>query len=323
MVAIPAIRSPFSPWFGLWLLSLIAALGCTALVLGYKSYKLRERLLPRLLPKSGTSPPTNNDRLRFYLFVLLPWLVLYEVILAIGIPPDAISGMSRLEQRLPVLEWTQIIYASTYFLTLLAPVFAKTRSDLRSYSVRALWTMLIAYPAFLLIPLIAPKRPFIPHTLPGRLLLWERTLDSPVAAFPSFHVIWAILAAAVFARRWPRLKGLFYGWAILVAASCVTTSQHSILDVVGGAATVALVVRGSREWLRPAYSIGCIAVIALILTRLWLLAAPPQLIAGLFLILALPACLAIRPHIRLYQWTAVRLPKPESPPAHDRSHLSF
>jgi hypothetical protein len=226
---------------GLWLVSPVVALSCVALVLGYEPRK-------RLLPQAGTLPPTGNDRLRFYLFVLLPWLALYEVILAIGIPPDAISGMSRFEQRLPVIEWTQIVYASTYFMTVLAPVVAKTRSDLRTYSVRALWTMLLAYPAFLLVPLIAPKRPFTPHTLPGRLLLWERTLDSPVAAFPSFHVIWAMLAAEVFARRWPRLKVLFYGWAILVAASCVTTSQHSILDVLGGAATVALVVRGPQVW---------------------------------------------------------------------------
>ena len=230
---------------GLWLVSPVVTLSCAALVL---SYERRDSLLPESGASPPTSPPTDNDRLRFYLFVLLPWLALYEVVLAIGMPPDAISGMSRFEQRLPVLEWSQIIYASTYILTLLAPVFAKTRSDLRSYSVRAWWTMLVAYPAFLLIPLIAPKRPFTPHTLPGRVLLWERTLDSPVAAFPSFHVIWAMLAAEVFARRWPRLKGLFYGWAILVAASCVTTSQHSILDVLGGAATVALVVHGPQLW---------------------------------------------------------------------------
>jgi hypothetical protein len=226
---------------GLWFVSPVVALTCAALVLRYEPRG-------RLLPQAGTSPPTGADRLRFYLFVLLPWLALYEIILAIGIPPDAISGMSPFEQRLPVLEWTQIVYASTYFLTIFAPAIAKTRSDLRTYSVRALWTMLVAYPAFLLIPLIAPKRPFTPHTIPGRLLLWERTLDSPVAAFPSFHVIWAMLAAEVFARRWPKLKVLFYGWAILVSASCVTTSQHSILDVLGGAATVALVVHGPQAW---------------------------------------------------------------------------
>ena len=136
VVRIPAVHSP---WFGLALLS-VGALSCAALALGCKPHELRERLLPG----SGTSPPTANDRLRFYLFVLLPWLALYEVILAIGMPPDAISGMSRFEQRLPVLEWTQIIYASTYLLTIFAPVFAKTRTDLRNYSVRALWTMLVA-----------------------------------------------------------------------------------------------------------------------------------------------------------------------------------
>jgi hypothetical protein len=154
----------------------------------------------------------------------------------------------RFERSLPVQEWTQIVYASTYLVALSAAFIARTRSDLRRFSVYGLQTMLVAYPAYLIIPLIAPKRPFTPHTIPGHLLAWERTLDSPAAAFPSYHVIWAILAAEVFARRWPRLRLVFNGWAILVAVSCVTTSQHSILDIVGGAVTVALVARGPRLW---------------------------------------------------------------------------
>ena len=227
------------------------ALGCVALVLGYEGHELRKRFGPppaRLIPPAGALAPTRMERLSCYLFVLVPWLILYEAVLAIGMPPDAISGVSAPELRLPVLEWWQIVYASTYFLTVLAPVFAKTRSDLRSYSLRGLGTMLVAYPLYLAIPLISPKRPFTPHSIPGRLLFWERTLDSPVAAFPSFHVIWSILAAEVFARRWPKFRGLFYGWAILVAISCVATSQHSLLDVLGGAATVALVARAPQLW---------------------------------------------------------------------------
>jgi hypothetical protein len=230
---------------GLWLVSPAVALGCAALVQG--SGRSGE-MSPGVMPEPGNSTPTAGERVTCFLFVIVPWLLLYEAVLAIGIPPDAISGTSRFEQRLPVLEWTQIVYASTYLLAVSASFIAKTRSDLRRFSLRGLWTMLVAYPAYLVIPLIAPKRPFTPHTLPGRLLLWERTLDSPAAAFPSYHVIWAILAAEVFARRWPRLKWPFYGWAILVAASCVTTSQHSLLDVLGGAATVALVARGPRLW---------------------------------------------------------------------------
>jgi prolipoprotein diacylglyceryltransferase/protein-S-isoprenylcysteine O-methyltransferase Ste14 len=236
---------------GLWLVSPIVALGCAALVLGYERHDLRERFgsLPgSLLPPVGTSAPSGSDRLAWYLFVLLPWLILYEAVVAMGTPPDAVSGVSSFEQRLPVLEWSETLYASAYVFTALAPLFARTRSDLRTFSVRGLAAMLVAFPLYLVIPLIAPPRPFTPHTVFGHLLRWERTLDSPVAAFPSFHVIWAVLAAEVFARRWPRLTWLFYGWAFLVAASCVTTGQHPIVDVLGGFATVALVARAPAMW---------------------------------------------------------------------------
>ena len=110
--------------------------------------------------------------------------------------------------------------------------------------------MLVAFPLYLTIPLIAPPRPFTPHTVFGHLLRWEQTLDrnGPVAAFPSFHVIWALLAAEVFARRWPRLVWLFYGRALLVAASCVTTGQYLLVDVLGGVATVGLVAHGPSLW---------------------------------------------------------------------------
>jgi len=238
---------------GLWLVSPIVALGCAALVLGYERHDLRARFgsIPqRLLPEAGTSAPSGADRLAVYLFVLLPWLVLYEAVIAMGPPRGTVSTVLPFEQRLPVLEWSEIIYATAYVLTPLAPLFARTRNDLRSFSVRGLAAMLVAFPLYLTIPLIAPPRPFTPHTVFGHMLRWEQTMDRnrPVAAFPSFHVIWTLLAAEVFARRWPRLVWLFYGWALLVAASCVTTGQHPMVDVLGGVATVGLVARGPALW---------------------------------------------------------------------------
>jgi prolipoprotein diacylglyceryltransferase/protein-S-isoprenylcysteine O-methyltransferase Ste14 len=236
---------------GLWLVSPMVALGCAALVLGYERHDLRERFGTvggNLLPQAGTSAPSASDRLACYFFVLLPWLILYEAVVAMGTPPDAVSGVLPFERRLPVVEWSEIFYASVYVVTALAPLFARTRSDLRTFSVRGLGAMLVAFPLYLAIPLIAPPRPFTLHTGLGQLLRLERALDSPVAAFPSFHIIWAMLAAQVFARRRPRLTWLYYGWALLVAASCVTTGQHALVDVLGGAATVGLVVRGPALW---------------------------------------------------------------------------
>jgi prolipoprotein diacylglyceryltransferase/protein-S-isoprenylcysteine O-methyltransferase Ste14 len=236
---------------GLWLVTPIVATGCAALVLGYERHDLSERFgcVPRaVLPGAGPLAPAFAERLACYGFVLLPWLVLYEATIALGTPPDAVSGALAFERRLPVLEWTEAFYASAYILTALAPLAAKSRGDLRSFSVRGLAAMAIAFPLYWVIPLTAPPRPFAPHTALGRLLAWERTVDSPVAAFPSFHVIWAVLAAEVFARRWPRLAWVWRGWAVLVAAGCVTTGQHPVVDVLGGFAAIGLAASATALW---------------------------------------------------------------------------
>jgi len=240
---------------GLWLVSPIVALGCAALVLGYERHDLQTRFgrLPRrLLPEPGQAAPAVSDVLACYAFVLLPWLVLYEAVVAMGTPSDAVAALLPFERRLPVIEWSEAIYASTYVLTALAPFFARTRTDLRTFSARGLAAMVVAFPLYLAIPLTAPPRPFTPHAALGRLLVWERTLDSPAAAFPSFHVIWAVLAAEVFARRRPGIAWVWRGWALLVAASCVTTGQHPIADVLGGFGAAGLVVKGPalRQFIR-------------------------------------------------------------------------
>ncbi len=236
---------------GLWLVSPMVALGCAALVLAYERHDLRDRFgcSPRsLLPADEPAPASLPDRLACYAFVLLPWVVLYEAIVALGTPPDAVSSVLPFERRLPVLEWTEILYASPYAAIALAPLFAPTRRELRKFSVRALAAMAVVFPFFVAIPLIAPARPFVPHTAAGRLLAWERTLDSPAAAFPSFHVVWAVLAAELFGGRWPRMRWLCRVWAVLVAASCVTTGQHGVVDVLAGFATAGLVMRGPALW---------------------------------------------------------------------------
>lgn len=75
-------------------------------------------------------------------------------------------------------------------------------------------------------------------------------MDTPAEAFPSFHVIWALLAAEVFASRMPKLRWLWRAWAWMVAIACVLTGAHAIVDVVAGFAVVALVVSAPRLWQR-------------------------------------------------------------------------
>jgi protein-S-isoprenylcysteine O-methyltransferase Ste14 len=238
---------------GFWLVSPAAMLGCAALVLGYERDDLIRRFgyLPRPLIRLAADAPTApsvSERISWYLLVLIPWLILYEAVRALGAPPDARIAHLPFEARLPVLEWTEIFYFSIYPLTCAAPFVAGSRRDLRRFSIRGLVAMAVVFPLYLAVPLIAPPRPFTPHCPLGALLVWERAIDTPAAAFPSFHVIWALLAAEAFAGRMPRLKWLWRGWAVLVSASCVTTGNHAVVDVAGGFGVVALVASGTKVW---------------------------------------------------------------------------
>lgn len=240
---------------GLWLVSPVVILGCVALVQGFERHDLRRRFgdaieKPLLrLPAEGTEPPSVTERLSVYLLVLLPWLALYEAVRLFGVPKDAVVAFLPFEKRLPVYEWTELIYASTYAFVLLAPLAARTRRDLREFSISGLAATALIILLFLAIPLVAPPRPFEPHGPFGKLLAWERSLDTPAAAFPSFHVVWALLAARVYASRQTRhWKFVWWVWAALVSVSCITTGMHAFVDVLGGFAAFFFVTRIRAAW---------------------------------------------------------------------------
>jgi membrane-associated phospholipid phosphatase/protein-S-isoprenylcysteine O-methyltransferase Ste14 len=237
---------------GLWLVSTTVILASAALVLGYELPDMQARFgdaVPdqRLLPPDDRRQPTPLERSRCYLTVLLPWFVLYEAVIALGIPVDAKVAYLPFESRLRVWPWTEILYGSVYVVVVLVPLMARTRHALRSFSSRALLSMVIVFPLYLAVPLIAPPRPFVLNGALGVLLNFDRSRDSAVAAFPAYHVIWAFLAAEVMGRK-PWLRRLWQLWAVSVAASCVTTGMHALIDVLAGFLVVWVVVQMERAW---------------------------------------------------------------------------
>ena len=91
-----------------------------------------------LLPADESSTPDARERVAGYVFVLLPWLILYELVVALGVPHDAVAAYMPFERRWPVVEASEVAYASVYVVTALAPALARTRHDLRVSMVRGL-----------------------------------------------------------------------------------------------------------------------------------------------------------------------------------------
>ena len=239
---------------GLWLVSPTVILVCVALVQGFEKHDLARRF-GSTLPKPLIHLPPNEDgtpgmwnRLSVFFLVLLPWFILYEAVKVLGVPKDGISVYLPFESSLPVWDWTEAIYASAYLLVLAVPLVAGSRRALREFSEAGLTGIAVTVLIFLTVPIVAASRPFVPHGFFGDLLQFERVKDTPAAAFPSFHVLWALLAARVYAGRFPSLRQLCWIWAALVSASCIATGMHAMADVLGAIFVYFLVTRLRNVW---------------------------------------------------------------------------
>ncbi len=245
---------------GLWLVSPVVMLCCAALVFGYENPDLVKRFGSELkkplirLPSNEMASPSYAERLSVYLLVLLPWLILYEAVAALGIPKDAVVAYLPFENNLPVYEWTEIFYGSTYLFVILVPLVVNSSRGLREFSISGLAATGFIVLIFIAIPIIAPPREFVPQSFLGTLLIWERLADTPAAAFPSFHVVWAFLAARAYSGSLPNLRKLWWSLACAISISCITTGMHAVADVLGGAFVFLMVsrLRGIWEKLRRA-----------------------------------------------------------------------
>jgi protein-S-isoprenylcysteine O-methyltransferase Ste14/membrane-associated phospholipid phosphatase len=228
---------------GLWLVTPVMALLCAALVVGHERLDLAARfdgfrgsrpqpLLGR--PEESEERPRPLEKLGAAVAVFLPWLLLYEMVVQLGVSPRSFSTVLPWEAQWPVLEWTEIFYVLTYPFVVLVPFVTRSRRQLREFMAAGWWATAAGVFLQIVLPFQSPARAFEPATPLGRLLLWERTLDGPAAAFPSFHVLWALLAATVWSHRFPAWRGLWWLLAVLISVSCVTTGMHAVVDVIAG-----------------------------------------------------------------------------------------
>jgi len=246
-------------WFfespsGLWLVTPVLAAAALALVFGYEAHDLsarfgtdRKRAWLSLVPASDASP-TPSERAGAFVSCVLGWVIAYELIALSGPPSGGVPLTLPGEATWRVIEWAEPVYFSTYLAVATVALLPNSQRALRQFQVRALWSMLLVFPLFLFLPVVAPPRSFVPTGFWGDLLALERRFDTDANAFPSFHVVWALIAARMLGERWPRRRLVAWLWALLVAASCVATGMHSVLDVLAGVAVGAVVVRLDVVW---------------------------------------------------------------------------
>lgn len=229
---------------GLWVVTPVTMLAMLALVWGYERHDLVARFGPACLeppllslPPAAARRPSPSERAAVYLWVMVPWLIAYFSVQALGRAPDAFALALPFERAWPVVQWTEALYVSAYLFVPTAPLLALSARGVRRLAVSGAAGTIVVTLLWLVVPVIATNRPFDADGLLGDLLAWEQRSSRGVAAFPAFHVLWALLVAELWAdngrvsgRPWWPVLG--WTWAVTIAASTLTTGMHTVLEVV-------------------------------------------------------------------------------------------
>ncbi|TAL64026.1 MAG: diacylglyceryl transferase [Bacteroidetes bacterium] len=239
---------------GFWFVSPLFTLMIVAYVVGFENERTQIIFGEQdyntflSLPIASTSSPSFIDRISSYFLVFVPWLLVYEAFIYIGASKDAICTNLSFEEHWPIWEFSEVIYSFTYLFVILIPLVLKTKLQLRSFIIDLWFAIFIAGIIYLVFPFIVKQREFIPHSFFGRLILFERSLDGETAALPSFHVIWAFLAARYFSSSIKRFNWIWYILAVLISVSCITTGSHTLPDVIAGFCMFIIIVYRLQIW---------------------------------------------------------------------------
>ena len=239
---------------GLWFVSPFFILMMVAYIVGFENERTEkifgsQDYKPFLsLPSDSTVSPSVIERISSYILVFIPWSVIYEMFIYIGAPANAITTNLPFEKDLPIWEFSEVFYSFTYLFVLSVPLVIKTRKQLRCFISDIWFATIIVGIIYFLFPFVVRQKDFIPHSFLGQLILVERSFDGETAALPSFHVIWAFISATYFSRSFVRFHILWYALAVMISVSCITTSSHSIPDVVAGFIIYLIIIYRQQIW---------------------------------------------------------------------------
>jgi protein-S-isoprenylcysteine O-methyltransferase Ste14 len=225
---------------GFWMVSPLFILMIVAYVTGFENERTKVIFGSQnyktsiSLPDPEDSTPSYKEKISAYLSVFIPWVLVYETFIYLGVPKDAIVTNLSFEKYLPVWESTEVFYLLPYVFALLIPLITKTRKHLRSFITDLWFATLLTGLIYFTFPFIVNQRAFVPHSLMGNLIMFERSIDGETCALPSFHVIWAFISARYFTFSLKRLRLIWYSLGVLITLSCITTGNHSIPDVIAG-----------------------------------------------------------------------------------------
>jgi membrane-associated phospholipid phosphatase len=167
------------------------------------------------------------------------FFVAYFYVLNNPVFPVRLMPLLALDHWLPVVPWSVWIYFSLWIYISMPMALMHTRRELATYLGGAFVLSIAGLSLFFFFPTAVPAWQIDWTHYP--MLTFLKAADASGNACPSMHV-----GFAVFSGLWMRTQLILFrapkpwlwalgGWGAAIVLSTMTTKQHVVLDVVGGA----------------------------------------------------------------------------------------
>lgn len=238
----------------IYVIAPITIAGCFALVYGYENDAIEQhfgkhehRTMIGLYP--GPDRKLSwQERIGGAITAFLPWIVIYEMDVFAGPSSNWISTATIWDLHAPLIPEFAFAYTATYVFVGIVPFTIGSSKQMRHFILDAITAILIAGFIFLVFPFYYEGKTVTGNGVSQSIIAFERSIDGTAGALPSFHVIWALLAA--FHIRGPGIAFKTFKWfiAIAIVLSCFLTGIHSVMDVIAGAAVVVIARKRNAIW---------------------------------------------------------------------------
>lgn len=176
----------------------------------------------------------GRSRLTGLLIAAVSWSSLY--FLTNHRPTNIFMPVADLgDAFIPFVDWSVIIYLSAFLQVPLGLFWLTPKKHFGAIVLTALVMTLLHALFFWGWPTTLPRLDFQPTGWWVGLYNLMHTVDRPTNCFPSLHVAFAVLSAIAAWHHSARWGKWWTFWALAIAVATLTTKQHYIADVIGGA----------------------------------------------------------------------------------------
>lgn len=199
--------------------------------------------IPAGLFASRRAPPTAQPHWKWIVLavaVMGGWSLAYFALGALSEGRGMVRLHTPLDDLIPL--WTPSIWIYlTYFWLMITPYLYPGRLTLRRAALANLAMLTVVGCAFLAMPVVMDRPVVGDATLSRYALSILQASDPAHNCFPSLHCANALLAGLLLRETGTRFWPLGVGYALLIAATTLTTKQHWVADVGAGLAAAVVV----------------------------------------------------------------------------------